>query len=246
MFLVPRSHWEVQTTKEKGKGVFAKKDLDAGLVIGDYLGTVIHPDKEKAYEKKHGFYSMYYHDNASIFPPNPKEDGVHLLNHSCAPNCWMYTYKGHTLFFTLRKIFKGEELTISYLLGPQDDDCKPCKDQCKCESFNCSYTMHMPEKQYNAWVSYDNKLEKETTMEPVVLNTKLKPLPDYPKTIRDASIYTLIGSSRKKPATYSDAKLPSVSEIRKRIRETGKYLEFEKLAIVVRGVVDDIVFAKPN
>src|SRR5581483_9972728 len=239
MFLIPKDYWKVKKTKKKGLGVFATKDIEAGTVIGDYLGKIIHPDKEDDYEKKHGFYSMYYHTKASIFP-NPKSLGIHLINHSCAPNSWMYTYKGHTLYFSIRKIFKGEEITISYLLGPQDTDCAPCTDICKCGSFNCSQTMHMPKKKYEAWISHDEKVDKKTKREKVSLNTKLSPLPDYPKHIQDEKIFTLIGSSQKKPVNYLETKLPSLSEVRKRIRKTGRYAHFEKLNLTLYGVSDNV------
>ena len=242
MFLLPKSYWTVRTTPKKGKGVFALKDIEPGVVIGDYLGKVIKQSEEDIYEKKHGFYSMYYHDNASIFP-DPSTEGIHLINHSCAPNCWMYTYKGHTLYFSLRKIFKGEELTISYLLGPQDKDCIPCDDQCFCDSINCSQTMHMPAKKYNAWVAYDNKKEKETKREQVTFNEELQPLVSYPKTIPDHSVYTLMGSQQKKAVTYEDKKLPHIANIRKNIRETGRPLRFPHLNLTVYGVSDTLLLS---
>ncbi len=245
MFLLPHSYWKIQETKKKGKGVFAVKDIEPGVVIGDYLGRVIHPDKEDIYEKKHGFYSMYYHDTASIFP-DPKSEGIHLINHSCAPNCWMYTYKGHTLYFSIRKIFIGEEITISYLLGPQDKDCNPCTDQCRCESLNCTQTMHMPEKKYHAWVSHDKKTHKKTKAQKVTINTKLSALSGYPKHIPDEKIYTLLGSQKKKAVDYNDKKLPSVSEVRKRLRKTGRYVHFKKLNITLYGVSDGLFLAKAN
>ncbi len=244
MFLLPRSYWEVRKTKNKGRGVFSKKDINPGIVIGDYIGKVIRPKEEDNYEKKYGFYSMYYHNNASIFP-DPKTEGIHLLNHSCAPNCWMYTYKGHTLFFSIRKIFKGEELTISYLLGPQDKDCNPCTDQCKCESINCTQTMHMPEKRYKAWVDYDEKRMKQTKMQPVKLNVVLPPLQEYPKTLPDSSIYTLIASEQKSAVSYSDKKIPSTLKIRARIRKTGRKIKLNKLNTVIYGVIDGFLIASP-
>lgn len=243
MFLLPKSYWEIRSTKNKGRGVFALRDIKAGVVIGDYLGRVIHPNEEDSYEKKHGFYSMYYHNNASIFP-DPKKNGIHIINHSCAPNCWMYTYKGHTLYFAIRNIFKGEELTISYLLGPQGDDCNPCEDQCRCKSINCTQTMHMPEKKYKAWVAHDDKKFKKTKAAPIQFNTELSPLPSYPKTIPDNTLYTLIGSPQKAAVRYDDKKIPSVSEIRARIRKTGRYLLFRRLNMIVNGVIEGLLIAQ--
>lgn len=242
MFLLPKTHWKVIKTKSKGKGVFATADIEAGTVIGDYLGKVISSKEEEEYEKKHGFYSMYYHDKATIFP-NPKADGIHLINHSCAPNCWMYTYKGHTLYFSIRKIFKGEEITISYLLAPQDKDCKPCTDHCLCGSFNCSQTMHMPKIKYDAWTTLDDATDKKTKAEKITVNTQLQPLKAYPKNIADNKLYTLIGNPEKNPVTYTDSKLPSKTELRTRIRKTGRHLRFPKVGITVYGVNDNVLLA---
>src|SRR5579871_5079449 len=125
MFLLSPDYWEIKKTKNKGKGVFAKKNIIAGTIIGDYLGKIIRKDDEEKYEDKYGFYAMYYHGRATIFP-EVKQPGIHLINHSCMPNCYMYTYQGHTLYFALRRIFAGEELTVSYLVSPLDDDCSPC------------------------------------------------------------------------------------------------------------------------
>ena len=108
MFLIPEDHWEVRCTKEKGKGIFAKKEIKAGTIIGDYLGKIIKTAEYDLDKDKKGLFLMYFTDRASIYP-DLKKPGIHLLNHSCSPNCWIYTFKGHTLFFALRKIEPGEE-----------------------------------------------------------------------------------------------------------------------------------------
>ncbi len=243
MFLLPSSHWEVRGTKHKGKGVFAKKDIEAGTVIGDYIGKVIHPKDEQRFEKKLGFYSMYYHNNATIFP-DIKKDGIHVINHSCTPNCWMSTYRGHTLYFSIRKIFKGEELTISYLLGPQDDSCKPCDHQCKCESTVCSQTMHTAQKKFDAWCRHDDKKSMQTKSEPVKMGKTLPMLSSYPKTILDHALYTLFGAQYKKAAVYKDTTPPHRKELRKRIRKTGRRIYFKNLGTTVIGISDGVIFSK--
>src|SRR5687768_10758672 len=84
MFLLDASYWEVKTTKEKGRGVFAKKDIAPGIVIADYLGRVIKTAEEDTSEKD-GLYLLYYHDYASIYPADLEAEGFHLVNHSCVP-----------------------------------------------------------------------------------------------------------------------------------------------------------------
>src|SRR5258708_16036904 len=238
MFLLSSDSWKVKLTKHKGKGIFAKKDIPAGTVIGDYLGTLIPSKKEDEYEKKYGLYSLYYHDHAAIFPDLTK-DGIHLLNHSCEPNCYMYSYQGHTLFFTLRHIFKGEELTISYLINPLDEECKPCTHLCKCGAELCSDTWHLSQNQFDAWTAYDEKRTKKVKLPRTRYGKTLPKLAKYPKTVRDHTVYPLFGSPNKPALALSDGKLPSRKALRQTIRKTGKTLYFKRLGIRVRGISND-------
>ena len=82
MFLISKDYWEVRETKEKGRGVFAKKGIAAGTVVGDYLGRVIKTAEYDLDRDKEGLYLMYLTDEASIYP-DLKKPGLHLFNHSC-------------------------------------------------------------------------------------------------------------------------------------------------------------------
>lgn len=190
MFLINDNFWEIKKTKEKGLGVFAKKGIEAGTVVGDYLGKVIKTAQYDLDKDKEGLYLMYYSDDASIYP-DLKKPGAHLLNHSCTPNCWIYIYKGHTLFFALKKIEPGEELTISYLLSPKDD-CNPCTHDCKCSSEFCTGTMHLSKDKYRKWQKFQNSQKKKTKAAKVVFGKNLPKLASYPKSIPNNPIYAAI------------------------------------------------------
>jgi len=243
MFLLPEDYWVIKTTQKKGRGVFAKKDIGAGTVIGDYLGKVIPTSEEDDIDESKNFYLMYYHDRASIFP-DLKKSGVHLLNHSCIPNCWMYTYKGHTLYFALRHIFKGEELTVSYLVDPQDEECNPCTHLCHCGTILCTQTMHVSQERYDEWVTVDNKIAEMTKREPVKYGTYLPRLSSYPTTIKDHPVYTLFGSLEKNPEQIDLKKLPGLNAIRQLIRKTGRTLYFSHLNIHILGVFNHLIVSK--
>ncbi len=180
MFLLPSDYWQIQKTKEKGKGVFAKKKIRAGTIIGDYLGKVIKTAEYDVTKDTEGLYLMYYTDHASIYPNVAKPD-IHFLNHSCEPNCWMYIYRGHTLFFALGDIHVGEELTISYLLSPKDDTCKPCTHVCHCSSVYCTGTMHLTKEKYEKWQRFLKIEKKKTRIAPFTFGKNLKRLKEYPK-----------------------------------------------------------------
>ena len=243
MFLIPEDSWVVKKTAKKGRGVFVTQKIAANTIIGDYIGKVIHPADEDQIDEKDNFYLMYYHDRASIFPDLSKP-GIYLLNHSCTPNTWMYTYKGHTLFFTLRKIFPGEELTINYLLSPLDDSCSPCTHLCSCNGVICHETMHLGKKKYAAWSEFHNEEMARTKPERIRYGKNLKKLTQYPDAPPDHPVYDLFGNTNQQPEVVTTTKLPATSEVRKLIRETGRTLTFPVLNLRVYGVTDGIVISK--
>jgi hypothetical protein len=180
MILLNKNLWEIKTTKQKGRGIFSKKELLKGTVIGDYLGVVIHP--KDAVIDEENFYLMYYNDYALI-SPDLKKPGVHLLNHSCNPNAFLYTYKGHALAFALRKIELNEEMTIPYLLSPKDEYCNPCMHVCKCNDAKCNGTMHLEKETYAKWRLFNDKWAKKTRRQKVTYGKDLPKLLNYPKMI---------------------------------------------------------------
>ncbi|MGH7203901.1 MAG: SET domain-containing protein [Candidatus Levyibacteriota bacterium] len=233
MLLLPLDTWEIRITQKKGRGIFAKNTLNPGTVIGDYVGMVINNALDDTREKD-GLYLMYYHDRASIYPTDLREPGIHLMNHSCMPNCGLYTYKGHTLFFSLRTIFPEEELTTDYLLSP-DKYCRPCTHQCTCQTILCRGTMHLGTKRFEEWNTFHEAQSKETRRLPIRYGKQLKPLKTYPKSIPDHPIYNLFGAMRETPLQYAGQTLPIAQELRKTIRETGRIISFPKLNLNVLG-----------
>ncbi|PIY69349.1 hypothetical protein COY90_01090 [Candidatus Roizmanbacteria bacterium CG_4_10_14_0_8_um_filter_39_9] len=194
MFLLKKGDWEIKKTKKKGWGIFSKIKIGADIVIADYLGMVIKTADYDLENDKKGLYLMYYTDRASIYPdlsrPSP-----HLINHSCSPNCWMYPYRGHTLFFTLQSIDPGEEFTISYLLSPDDGSCNPCVHVCKCDSENCTGSMHLSKDKYEKWQRFQNTEKKKTKVAKFIFGKNLPMLSSYPKTVPHNPIYTIMCSA---------------------------------------------------
>lgn len=242
MFLIPDDSWEVKEVFGMGRGIFAKKEIKAGTVIGDYLGRVVHPEEEDALDT-HGIYLMYYHDYASIYP-DTKKPGIHIINHSCTPNTWMYTYHGHTLYFALRHIFPGEQITVSYQVSEQDKYCNPCMHLCNCGAVICFQTMHLSKKRYAAWAEFHDKEEKKTKRAQVKFGQNLPMLSNYPKTISDNPIYTLFGAESRHSVKIMDKTVPSKSEVRRIIRETGRSVQFYKLNLKVHGVFEDLLVSE--
>lgn len=178
MILLSNDYWEIRNTKNKGQGLFAKKNISKGRVIGDYLGIVLHP--QDAIVNEENFYLMYYHDHA-VIAPDLKKPGIHLLNHSCIPNAFLYIYKGHTLVFARKNILKGEELTIPYLLPPRDEFCNTCPHICKCGNLKCTGTMHLSKDIYDKWRKFSKQQAKKTERGKVTFGKELSQLSLYPK-----------------------------------------------------------------
>lgn len=244
MFLLPENSWEIKEIKGKGRGVFAKKDILAGTIIGDYLGKLIPDSEEEDYEEVYGgLYTMYYTDDVSIIP-DPKTPGIHLLNNSCEPNCFMYTYQGHTLYFALRKIFAGEELTVAYMMAPLDEDCSPCTHICKCESLLCTGSMHVNEKRYTEWRELDDATNKDTILLPITPGEELSMLSSYPKEIPDNPLYPLFAAKNQEYLTLDNHTIPSQQEIRTLIRRNGRQLHFKNLSMTVIGIFENLVIGK--
>lgn len=181
MFLIPASFWEIKKTKDKGRGVFVRQPISEGTLIGDYVGKLVSLKDFDFEKEKKKLYLMYYNDEFGIYPYLGKP-GVHLLNHSCSPNCWITKYKNHTIVFALENINKGSELTISYLLPPKVN-CTPCPHKCFCKSIGCTGTMHLSEDGYKKWREFQDKEDKKDSSKTKRVVGELKPLKKYPKVI---------------------------------------------------------------
>lgn len=157
MFLIPKSYYQVKKTKNKGRGVFAKKEIKIKTIIGEYTGSKVRIAEYDLEKDKEGLYLMFLNDTYAIYPDLSKVD-IHLINHSCTPNCWIVNHNNHIYFFAIRGIKISEELTISYLLPPNNGTCKPCTHICKCGSKNCTGTMHLSEEKFKKWQKFQRLL----------------------------------------------------------------------------------------
>jgi len=245
MILMQKDCYAIRKTRKKGKGVFALKEIPAGTVIGDYTGRIINDKEIDLLEKKYNnaCYSMdYYNNGTSIFPIDIKAAGIHLLNHSCAPNCDTYFYYGHTLFFTLRKIWPEEELTIDYSFDP--DEKSGLLHACFCGSHNCRGTMYASDiclKNYGDFCRKESKGQK-FKIQPA--GTILEKLNKYPKEIKDFPNFNLFANLNLTPISFNDFKIPTLKIIRKRLRETGRPLKFSRLGLIIWAVVNGEFLAK--
>lgn len=242
MFLLPDDAWEVRgrafsadDAEKRNRGIFATQPIRAGTVIGDYLGLLIPNEREAEYETGPDVYLMYYDERVSIWP-DQAAPGVHVVNHSCEPNVGITTHLGHVLYFALRLIHPGEELTVSYLLGPIDDACVPCRHACWCRARSCTGTMHLPIDRYVAWTRFEDREGGRSAAEPAEPYRQLRPLDRYPARIPDRGFHPIYGSAERSPKRMRDDRLPGVSALRRELRRTGRRLDYPALGLTVLGV----------
>lgn len=241
MFLIPENCWKVKKTSLKGRGVFAQKDIDPGRVIGDYLGQIVNINKSSPKEKN---YLMHSNDRCAILPLI-NSVGIHLINHSCAPNCGIYMYQSHALFFALRRIFKGEELTICYINGAPDKKDLAYEAVCHCGAPVCRGTTYNSEilndKMDDFYKSIEGSYYEKT---PGRMGDFIKPLAAYPQEISDYPVFDIFGSVTKTPILINEKRMPELKEIRGQVRESGRQLKLSSLGIEVYGIMNGLIISR--
>ena len=234
---------EVRSLPGKGRGVFTLTDIPAGALIGDYLGLVIQNDEID--EKKQGLYSMTLNEKLAILG-DPKEEGIHLINQSCEPNCAMYPLGEHTVYFARRKIFSGEELTVSYLIGPPDADCNPCTHQCECGALSCRGSLHCSETELSTFLAFERtELRKQDAFADNLLyevGQNLQPLASYPKEIVDHPIYPIFAATDRPSLEFS--REVTLDAIRHSIRASGRRCHISAIGADVYAVIGSEIRAR--
>jgi SET domain-containing protein len=65
-------------------------------------------------------------------------NGSQFVNHSCRPNSFVRILHGHVIFFALRDIEPGEEITLDYVESYHPDDYR-----CRCGVDGCRGTINL-------------------------------------------------------------------------------------------------------
>ncbi len=95
------SHLEVKRSPTHGKGLFARRNIGKGKMIGLYAGPRVRAD---------GTYVLWVEADDGSYYGVRGENELRFLNHSSAPNA---EFEDEELF-ALRKIGPGEEIFIHY------------------------------------------------------------------------------------------------------------------------------------
>ncbi|XP_063055819.1 histone-lysine N-methyltransferase 2A isoform X2 [Engraulis encrasicolus] len=125
-----------------GRGLFCKRNIDAGEMVIEYAGIVIRSvltdKREKYYNSKGIGCYMFRIDDFDVVDATMHGNAARFINHSCEPNCYsrVINVEGqkHIVIFALRKIYRGEELTYDYKFPIEDDSNKL---NCNCGARRC-------------------------------------------------------------------------------------------------------------
>jgi len=119
-----------------GKGCFATAPFKRRRKIAEYTGERI-PDLEAQRRAGRAKLRICDIDGRWSIDGSRGGNGTHYINHSCKPNAYMKTLYGHVLFFALRDVRPGEEITVDY-----EDTLHPDSKRCHCRAPNCRGTIN--------------------------------------------------------------------------------------------------------
>nr|XP_055052439.1 histone-lysine N-methyltransferase 2A isoform X1 [Misgurnus anguillicaudatus] len=128
-----------------GRGLFCRRNIDAGEMVIEYSGTVIRSvltdKREKYYDGKGIGCYMFRIDDYEVVDATVHGNAARFINHSCEPNCYSRVVsvdgQKHIVIFAMRKIYRGEELTYDYKFPIEEPGNKlPCNCRAKkCRKF---------------------------------------------------------------------------------------------------------------
>lgn len=116
-------------------GVYADQSIPAGRKVIEYTGEKI--DHSEFLRRQETLY-LFELDKQWTIDGSVGGSGAEFINHSCEPNLATRILRGHILYFSLRRIKKGEELTVDYNYG-ENDELMPCG----CGSRKCRGTINV-------------------------------------------------------------------------------------------------------
>ncbi|XP_034131685.1 histone-lysine N-methyltransferase Su(var)3-9 isoform X1 [Drosophila guanche] len=148
-----------KTSNGRGWGVRTPQALRKGEFVCEYVGEIITCDEAnergKAYDDNGRTYLFDLDYNTSLdseYTVDAANYGniSHFINHSCDPNlavfpCWIEHLNlalPHLVFFTIRPIKAGEELSFDYIRAdnedvPYENISTAARVQCRCGAANC-------------------------------------------------------------------------------------------------------------
>ena len=118
-------------------GVYAEEGIPQNRKVIEYTGERISRRETKRRCDTQELNYLFTLDSYWTLDGSVGGSGAEFINHSCDPNCEARIVKGHILYFSVRDIATGEELTVDY-----NFDAKVEKVACGCRSVRCRGTIN--------------------------------------------------------------------------------------------------------
>lgn len=119
-------------------GIYATEPIPAGRKVIEYTGEKISRRETKRRASSSDLIYLFTLDPYWTIDGSVNGSGAQYINHSCDPNLVARIVKGHILYMSLRKIKRGEELTVDYHF-----DKKVETVPCRCGSAQCRGTINV-------------------------------------------------------------------------------------------------------
>ena len=107
-------------------GVYAEEHIPKGRKIIEYTGEKI-SRRETKIRAEREFNYLFTLDSYWTVDGSVGGSGAEYINHCCDPNVESRIVRGHILYFSLRDIEPGEEMTLDYRFGADVE-----KHHCAC------------------------------------------------------------------------------------------------------------------
>jgi uncharacterized protein len=125
-------------------GVFAREDIPSRQKVVEYTGQrITQCEARERFEqvwrsrKRNKRIYLFHVSTRWVIDGAVGGSGAELINHSCDPNLRSRRIRGHILYFSRRKIARGEELTVDYRFPK-----KSPRVVCRCGSHFCRGTIN--------------------------------------------------------------------------------------------------------
>ena len=127
----------IRTSKIHRYGVFAEEDIPANRKVIEYTGERVNRMEAKRRGSGEHTY-LFTLDKYWTLDGAVGGSGAEIINHCCEPNVISRVMKGHIIYMSLRRIKKGEELTVDYHF-----DKKVERVPCSCGAQGCRGTINL-------------------------------------------------------------------------------------------------------
>ena len=131
----------MRPSKIDGRGCFATAFFPKGRKIAEMVGERV--SRREAARRMRGRERLHI---CAIDPywgvdGSRGGNGSQFVNHSCQPNSFIRIMHGHIIFFALRDIHPGEEITLDYVESYHSDE-----KRCRCRAPGCRGTINLKMK----------------------------------------------------------------------------------------------------